>query len=73
MACPCSYIHNATVVINCESESELVPCTIEESSSYSFQVKFTPTIAASHRVTIFANGHEIMKFCKVFVPGMLNS
>ena len=65
--CQCRNISGARAEITVNDDP--VPVTMEETGQYSFLVKFTPTVAAAHKISFHANGRCIKTFYKHFLPG----
>ena len=66
--CQCSNVSNPKAEITVNGES--VPLTMEERDQTSFFIKFTPTVAAQHKISFYASGQCIKTVFKGFLPGM---
>ena len=69
ISCPNRKISNARAEITVNGNP--VPLTMEENSEHSFLVKFTPVVAAPHKISFHAMGQSIKTFHKGFLPGTI--
>jgi len=65
--CPCQKISHARAEITVDGNP--VPLTMEQNSDYSYLVKFTPVVAAPHKISFCAMEEHIKTFYKSFQPG----
>ena len=67
--CPCQKISHARAEITVDGNP--VPLTMEQNSDYSYLVKFTPVVAAPHKISFCAMEEHIKTFYKSFQPGTM--